>query len=357
MKNSAVDEKDTDDWEQIKNWVGGGNKDTKHPLHQELDRIKQRQPENFDDGGIAGDQIGPVPPGGPVQGAPVDPSQLPGVQPTAAPVSAPAPGPGTAAMDSNYGGQANSILGGITPDAINQLMQSLNKSNQVAQIGAGVAGVGDAIAKGVGRTDQNRMAETEGNIKNKEEQALKVPGQMAEIGKEKYGLTKEISADDPKSMRSFVAQNANAPLLKQLGFSSKELKLMPASLIDGIRGGAITAEDARAQLENTAAYRNAALGLQGATLEATKEHEKAEENVASQGRQTEAAKQVEDRGAWRRVLDAIPGTSGHKAEKTLEAIASPDSQPKAFDSVEEAESAGLPPGTRVMINGRSGTVQ
>ena len=51
MNLTKNNENDTDDWEQIKGWVGGANKDTKHPIAQEIERLNRKKPQHFDEGG------------------------------------------------------------------------------------------------------------------------------------------------------------------------------------------------------------------------------------------------------------------------------------------------------------------
>lgn len=310
MKPETIEkEKDTDDWDEIKNWVGAANKDTKHPLAQEADRMKLRHPEHLDEGGVAGGvDLSQLPPAGtppPISGTgSITPSPSGTVMPPAAP-----PRP-----DAAFSGPANSALGGITPEKLQALYQSVQAGRQRGQIGAGIAGIGDAIASIGGRTPEH-MKSAEELIDKNSDMALKLPEQQAALGKEKYGLTKEMASDAPDSMRSYVAQSANAPLLKQLGFKPDEIKAIPASLIDGLRSGAITAEDARAQLENTAEFRKAQLAQGAAQIEATKEHQKDE---TKQG----AAKALQERGTVQKVRDFI---SPSPETKTLEAQASGNS--------------------------------
>lgn len=292
MNLTKTNQKDTDDWEQIRNWVGAANKDTKHPLHQEIERLNRQKPEHFDEGGEAGDDLEDVPRG------------------TMAPV---VPAPAAPIPDSSYQQKANQALGGITPETIQRLEQSLNHADKRALPGEAIAGIGDAIAS-VGGQKGEHMKGAQDLVNQRREEALKIPGEMASIGKERYGVTKELAGEAPDSMRSFVAQNANRSLLKQMGFQDADIKKMPASLIDGIRSGAITLEDAKAQL----GLKAATLGLQEKQAEATIGHQKTEEGIAKEGRAQEAAKTLANKGMFKSILDMIPGTAGYKATEVLE---------------------------------------
>ena len=55
---TVKDEDSSPDWERIKSFVGGANKASKHPLDQEMERLKMRQPEHMEKGGEAGFDIG-----------------------------------------------------------------------------------------------------------------------------------------------------------------------------------------------------------------------------------------------------------------------------------------------------------
>jgi|HubBroStandDraft_2_1064218.scaffolds.fasta_scaffold02334_4 hypothetical protein len=282
IQNLTDDETQTDEWEKIKDWAGGANKQAKHPLAQELERVKRRTPQKMDEGGVAGDDPTKLlqeiaPPGtgtltpSPAR-PPMPPPQAPPMAqtppPAPAPVQTPPPAataqsaPVPAPTDASYDKQASGILGGITPDTISQLMQSLNQSNAKGQIGAGIAGIGDAIAKGVGRVDQNRMGETETNLKNRQEQALKAPEMMTALGKERYGLSEQLQAKDPNSPYSKVNQATYGSTLTQMGLSKAQISKMPASLISDLLSKKITLEDALAKINLEGTIRKGELGIQ-----------------------------------------------------------------------------------------------
>lgn len=313
MKFQTVKDKDNSpDWERIKSFVGGANKASKHPLQQEMERAKMREPEHMSDGGEAGGfaiggsgsdtlkmggrlplQIDPRGTISPPQ-MPLNPSIPPTMPPMAPNPALPAPMPVTpppvapvtagGPMDASTDDQATKVMGGITPETIQRLSDALNNQTRKGQIGAGIAGIGDAIAS-VGGIKGEHMKNVEDFLQKNREEGMKIPGQMAALGKEKYSLSKELGGDEPTSRRSFVAQQANLPPLTKMGFKPEEIKAMPATLIDGIRNGAITREDAIARIKEEASFKNASLGLQKEQIEATKNHQGAEERLAKENQE------------------------------------------------------------------------
>jgi hypothetical protein len=230
-------------------------------------------------------------------------------------------------MDADVNKQAEGVLGGITPETIQKLMEGLNRQNRMGQIGAGVAGIGDAI-QSVGGIKGGNMDAAEEMLQKNREFGLKTPGMMMEAGKNRYALSKELGGDEPTSQRSFVAQQANLPLLSKMGFKPEEIKAMPASLIDGIRGGAITREDALARIAQNGAYQQASLDIAGATQAQTAANEKTQREQETQRLAQEKEKQGADikgtaartlagQGFFKSLLDAVPFTAGHEARKVL----------------------------------------
>lgn len=345
----------SEEWERIKDFVGASAaKTSKHPLERELERREAREPQHLADGGpvwsVAPNQNDPfagqkplapaVPPdiaafmaskaapSAPPAALPPAPSPVPPAPVPASPGATPPP------LDAGLNKEASDIMGGITPETISRLMASLNKQNMAGQIGAGIAGIGDAI-QSVGGIKGTNMQAAEDQINKNRDFALKVPGEMAAVGKERYGLTKELGGDEPTSLRSYTAQKANEPLLKQMGFTPEQIKAMPASLIDGIRSGAIDREKALAQIqsdydlkmagmniqkgqaENTAANDRMMRELQRRGLDQAADKEAADEKDAEDKKRREAADALAKRGINATVMDWIPGTAGHDAAKVL----------------------------------------
>ena len=230
-----TDEDDSSkEWERIKNFVGARNKPSKHPLIQEAERQNMREPQHFDEGGDVQPPIDVIPDNTPPTPTPTAPT---GTDKT-----------------------VNSALGGVTPEMLQALQEKLNTGNKWGQVGAGIAGIGDAI-QSVGGIKGNNMQGAEEAIQRNRENTIKGVEMQAGAGKQKYELVKEIGNDDPASMRSLTAQQANLPLLTKMGFTPEEVKKMPASLIQGVRDGSISLEKARGELALQTAQLEATTGL------------------------------------------------------------------------------------------------
>jgi len=290
MKFQTVkDEDSSPDWDRIKSFVGGANKASKHPLDQEMERLKMRKPQHMDEGGTAipfdlgmGDlpinqpdplnklnipqrtpQIAPQA----VNPAPTAPSPIPTPPVSSSPISAP--------TDASYENKASNILGGITPEKINELMQTLNQGGKRAQLGAGLAGIGDAIAS-VGGQNPGHMKNSEEMIQQNKEMGMKLPGEMAAIGKEKYGLSQELQAKDPNSPYSKVVQNSERPTLKKLGWTDAQISSVPATAIQDASKNSLTFEDTQAKLKLEQTEKTLGFGLQKEQIEATKGNQQAQ---------------------------------------------------------------------------------
>lgn len=293
MNEGGEVEEDSQEWDRIKNFVGGANKKSKHPLEQEAERMRNRDTQHFAEGGIADFQISPdqndpfggQPPLSPAQpiphiGTPVVPHGTPSLMPSTPPV-APMAAPSPAAPPTDYNAQASGILGGITPDAINRLMQSLSQQGKKAQLGAGIAGIGDAIAS-VGDQQPGHMRAAEENIQKQKELGMTLPGQMAAAGKEQFGLSQTLQAQDPNSPYSKIIQNAERPTLLKLGWSADQISKAPAIAIEDATKNSLTYEDTQAKYGLEKAIHEETIGLQKAQLENTKEYQKGQQDIERQ---------------------------------------------------------------------------
>lgn len=352
------DEKESPEWKRIKDYVGGANKASEHPISQELKRLQARQPEHFDDGGIAGDELpglmGDLTPGSSSQQpGPVLPPVAPRgtLPPPAAPPVAgvppvvprnPAVPAAPAPTDATYDKKASDILGGITPEAIQRLMENLNQQGKKAQIGAGIAGIGDAIAS-VGGQTPGHMKNAEDIIQKEKELGMKLPGEMAAMGKERFGLSEQLQAKDPASPFSKVTQNANRQLLKSMGATDADINTMPATAINDVVGHQVTLQEALARIAQEGKYQQGML-----------------ENTKAQTQQG-AAKALADRGIIKTAMDAIPGTAGNTAKKTLEKQAAGEPSAPAPTGApvpavaNQADLDRLPAGAKYTFNGQPHT--
>jgi hypothetical protein len=271
------DEDSSKEWERIKGFVGGANKTSKHPLQQELDRKKMREPEHFAEGGSVmddytdfkpklslapstTDQILNTPPQQPVI-PPVNAPQAPIVPPMGqnpTPPGSAQPAPVSAPSGTSYDDQASKVLGGMTPEKLEQLRQTVNSQSKPPLIGAGIAGIGDAIAS-VGGVKGEHMKDTMNSIQQNKEMRMKLPGEMAAMGKEQYGISNELQAKDPASPYSKIVQNSYRGTLKEMGATDQDVNKMPASTIHDVVSGRIEFKKAMAEIENTAEFRKATL--------------------------------------------------------------------------------------------------
>jgi hypothetical protein len=329
--NGAKEDEDSPDWEKIKSFVGGrASRDKKHPLVAEAERAQMREPEHFDEGGEAGgdfdvagngsstargtpmpgpDQgqpfdVGPLPPGlatgqgmPPIPGLGGPPPVVPRATPPAAappmapsvPAVPPAAPVAPTGSDASYEAQANRALGGITPEAIQRLMQQVNTQTRKGQVGAGIAGIGDAIAS-VGGVKGEHMKDTEAFLKNRGEQEMKVPGAMAAAGKEQYEMGQKFQEKDPNSPLSRYAQQAYGQLGDKMGLN---LRTASASLIADVTGKSVDAFKA----EMEAKMKGRELNLGEKTLEQTTANEAAQRALEARGQNIGAVNQSQERKA------------------------------------------------------------
>lgn len=341
MSPELEDEKRSPEWDRIKNFVGGRNKPAKHPLVQEMERAKMRQPEHFDEGGTAGDMpqlMGDLTPGSSDQ-IPVDVprgtntpiptppalvnKQAPAPMPTAP--AAPAPvglstGPAPSPIDTSDA-QATKIMGGVTPETIQRLLQNLNSQSKGAQVGAGIAGIGDAIAS-VGGQNPGHMKNAEDLIQKRREEALAVPGQMSALGKEKFGITEQLQAKDPNSAFSKVTQNAERPTLKKLGWSDDQISKTPAIAIQDATKNSLTYEDTQAKF-----------GLEKATI--------AQTGAYQQGMLANTKAEIGQKGEEARVAAAQDVVKNYSALNPLNKVSKEDYE-AALQTIKNAGKGGQP---------------
>ena len=330
IQNPELDEDSSPEWEAIKNYVGGANKQTKHPIQMEQERIQRRKPQHMDEGGVAGfsDDLLKLsqPPGSgiiapglgqPTTQPPIQALPQPAiatVAPPAAtppPVSAPAqppaiPGP----ADAGYDAQASKIMGGVTPETIQRLSESLNKPNWRQGIGLGLTGMADALSRAGGSNSDYERQYGERMQQGKEMQ-MKVPEAMAAAGKEKYGLSQTMQNKDPQSPYSKIAQQTYGPDLVKMGLTKDQVAKMPADLIGDLMSKKVTLTEALARIQETGEFHEDMVQNTRAGLANTAANQKAER---TQG----AAKALAGQGFFKSLTDMIPGTSGHTAHQTLE---------------------------------------
>ena len=285
----------------------------------------------------------PAPAIQPADNAPIEKPDVPAPAPV---VNTPAPAaPPT--TDASYMDKANKLLG-LNPDQQASFMKMLGQKSQGAQIGAGIAGIGDAIASGgtLGKVNPGGMQRAEDMIQNKEKAGIEGVQTIRGNQEKAQELADKLQSRDPNSPLSKYAQKAYGSIGKKLGL---DLTHASAALIGDVTGKGVEAlnTEYQGQLKQTG------LDLQREQIKATIANQKAERREADTTRAADAAKTLANQGIVRKGLNQLT-SSGRAAQKTLEDQAN---NVKSFDSVEEAEAAGLPIGTRISIGGRMATIK
>lgn len=312
-----------DDWEtlgdrvpeEIKNWVVINQKDQRHPVEKMVEREK-----------ATGNDIPMMASGGVVPQDPdeIDPADIDALQAQAAaipPVQAPFPktqgiinpspvsAPAAASVD--YGAQADKIMGS-TPEsrqAIFDRTQAPSLGNTIASFGAGL---GDAIARSYGHDSGAQHQKTlQGMIEGRNQAYLQNEKEKAAMGKERFAISQQLESKAADSPLSKQLQQTYGPLLKKIGFADEDISKMSASNIADLTGKSVDMLKA----ESEAAMAAASLGLNTYKVKSEVENQKAErESKAEKGR-TEAARQLAERGVWKRTTDFI---TQNPATKVLE---------------------------------------
>ena len=286
---NKLGETNSDEWDKIKGWMGAANGKKDHPLVQEAKRVKRVQ--KFDEG--AGDvqpdeetmkflqpqgagliapsasQPAPALPPPPLQAQPLQaPMQPPPQMPLPAmPPSSPQPTP-------SYSSQAANDLG-TSPQELAAFIQKANTPTT----GDTIRGAGASLADALGRAGGSNPNYLEQN--NKVELARRgelsqIPTKGAEVGKEKFGLSQTLGAQDPNSQYSKINQATYGPDLIKMGLTQEQVSKMPASLIGDLLSKKITLDEAKARIEETAAYQQGMLQNTRVGLEQGGRHQQAE---------------------------------------------------------------------------------
>ena len=332
---------------------------------EDMEAAQEDKIPNYDEGGVIPNQdlqdiadvggapagmprLAPAPPD-PLAGAPTDEGPGPNEPPAPAPVSAPAqPAPmAPAPTDATYMDRANKLLG-LGPDQQAGLMKVLGDRTQTGQIGAGIAGIGDAIASGgtLGKVNPGGLGKSEEMLQNKTKEGIEGMQTIRGNQEKSQELADKLQSRDPNSPLSKYAQKTYGQLGKKIGL---DLSHAPASLIADVTGKGVEALNT----EFNGQLKTMGVQLQGEQVDATKSNQKAERQEAETARQTDAAKTLASQGLVRKGLNQLT-SSGRTAQKALTNTAE---GVKSFNSVEEAENAGLPVGTRVSIGGRMATIK
>ena len=273
--------------------------------------------------------------GGMAPGVPLPAAQPPMPAPVAAPMATPPPMPApkppmppvsaaTAPTDEDFMARANKMLG-LNPDQQAGFMKLLGDNAQKGQIGAGIAGIGDAIAAGgtLGKVNPGGMARSEDLIQGKTKEGLEGL-QMIRGNQEKaYDVGEKIRGNEPFSpeiQKSLVSQFHIPPALSGA----------PRDVIYKMLDPIAQTQLKEAELAQANEFKKATLDFQKQQLQATEANAAAERANAAKETglktDTEAAKHFimhpELAAAARQRLAA--GTSGAQSDRVT--VVSPTGQ-------------------------------
>lgn len=245
--------------------------------------------------------------------APVRPPTPPAPPPqpmAPAPAASPSVPAAPVANDQTYMDRANKMLG-LAPDQQAAFMRLLGNKTQTGQIGAGVAGIGDAIAAGgtLGKVIPNGLGRSEDLLQGKEKAGIEGMQTIRGNQEKTFDTAQKLQAQDPNSPLSRFAQKAYGSIGKKLGI---DLSKAPASLIGDITGKGVDALNTQYQNE----LKLMGLQLQKEQLDATKSNQQAEREHAKEQERAEATKTLADQGLWHKVTSQLT-PSGRATQREL----------------------------------------
>jgi len=312
-----------DDWEtlgdripdEIKNWVVVNQKDERHPVEKLVDREKAAGSDvpMMASGGFVPEDPDEIDPREidalQAQAAAIPPAQVP--MPETQAIIEPRPVSAPAAAPVDYGVQADKIMGS-TPESRQAVFDRTQAPSIGNAIGSFGAGLGDAIARSYGHdAGANHQKTFQGIIEGRNQAYLQNEKDKVSMGKERFGISQQLEAKSPSSPLSQQLQQTYGPLLKKIGFSDEDIFKMSASNISDLTGKSVDMMKA----ESEAAMAAASLGLNTYKAKAEVEHQKKEDESSAKKERAGAAKQLAERGVWKRTTDFI---TQNPATKVLE---------------------------------------
>lgn len=277
-----------------------------------------------------------------------DPAPVQAPQPPISAVApAPQPMPATPALvkpiappastDQDFMTKANAMLG-LDPQKQATFLKMLGDTAQKSQIGAGIAGIGDAIASGgtLGKVNPGNLGKSEDLIQGKTKQGIEGEELIAGGREKAFEAAQKLEAQDPNSPLSKYAQKAYGSVGKKLGL---DLSHASASLIADVAGKGVDVLNTEYQGQ----LKQLGLQLQKEQVEATKANQIAERAQAASAQRANANKDLASQGIIRKGLNAItPSGRAAQTELEKEAGATP-AGPVSVNS--KAEYDALPSGT------------
>ena len=237
------------------------------------------------------------------------------------------------------------------PEQQQAVEQALTKSRtgflpNLANAGAGFA---DALMQGVARAGPSNFQANLQAQTDKTQEGIRGASERYYTGKQAERQDElKASENDPASPLSRIAQKAAMPTLKALGMSDEEIAGIPASLAAQAQTNRLSLEEIRAKAEETRALREQTGLYQQGMLENTRRGQAASEKNTAAGRQFDAAKGLSSRPWYQKATELIPPLKSEATKVMQEQL----SNAPQFQTEEEAEAAGLPAGTEVIIAGR-----
>jgi hypothetical protein len=300
-------------------------------LREAMLRSMELPAKGYAAGGVVTNDLGAVP-------MPTEPPLPP----------APPAAPTLPSIMNNAQSLGRQLYGQYTPDARNQLYSAIaeRQTSMPFGIGAGLANVGDAIARGYGGSQTNYLDKTLQSQKDARSEAL---GAFDTAQKENLGMTQsgmELGKMVPGTDLSKLAQQAYSGPLKKLGYTDEQISKMPANQIEAVAQVALKYADVHSQeelkkatLELQSMIGNANIMNRRQELELAKVKAAQEEQEKRAARQGDAAKALVNRGAVQRVSDFV---TGNPATKVLQEQAAGGDAPVKVNST--AEYNALPAG-------------
>ena len=301
---------------------------------EDIEAAKEEELPHFDEGGEVGaDQ--PVDPNqdlkdmapagsgllSPAPFAPIQPANPAPIDnappPPPAPI-APAPQnvqrgtiPATEPTDQDFMLKANKLLG-LDPGQQAAFMKLLGDRSQKGQIGAGIAGIGDAIASGgtLGKVNPGNLQRSEDLIQNKQKEGIEGAQLLRGNQKDNFELGQTLRGNSPYSpaLQKALVTQFHVPAA---------LAGAPRDVINKMLDPIAQTQLKEAEIAETEAYRGSTIDLQKSQLAATVANQKAQQENAERERKQEAAKALLSRGPLDKAAAILSNTATGKATKTL----------------------------------------
>ena len=248
--------------------------------------------------------------------------------------------PAPAATDADYMAKANKLMG-LDSSQQAGLMKLLGDNAKKSQIGAGIAGIGDAIASGgtLGKVNPGNLQRSEEIGQNATKAGIEGMETIRGTQEKAFETAQKLEAQDPNSPLSKYAQKAYGSIGKKLGI---DLSHASASLIADVAGKGV--EELNTEYQGQ--LKQMGLQLQKEQVEATKANQEQERRQAATTAQQNAAKDIATRTLGRKMTDTLlPFSATAKADKAINATATGGTPAGPVQVNSQAQYDSLPTGT------------